>query len=569
MSEELKPSNLRVEVVIGDFSHVEGTELKWAADFRAVDRNRREVPFSVPPHYTELAWLSAGAQGALVKAVDKRTGDKVAIKMLSCDSRPRHVLREIRAMGLWLRHSNLSCAKEIYYSWGGSTLWVYIVMPLMTGSLDHWLSEYRKWRGNESTIPVPHETVSMIAYQTLRGLLYMHSGGALHRDLAPKNILYQPIPEGEPILDREEVSQMRMPPAVAALQHDISPAAVHKAIDACASHVLPILDRHGWDGDDFAEPPDKAAIFRDCKKVFLNSKVVNAEKDDMKVIEGYDGPPLRLRVAVSDFGLSRAHIDEAPEGAKTHLTDYVVTRYYRAPELILGHGLGNYSGEKVDVWSLGCVVGELVSPQLAPFLPGKSSREQMEYIFLLLGVPDPEEVKSFATKSAVEYVRRTKEGEQRRGRQIGTDFSRFFKHAEPECIEALKAMLKLSPHRRASIEELLEMPFFIKGRRLCHSDGEPLADTRLSSDVEDRIKSPGPTDKPETPEERHARYEHTEQLIIEEITRHQIRNLRISRLAKRTPESHKIVRTLLRCIHPHPKYHLNADAVDHLLEFVP
>ena len=527
MAEELNPSQLRVELVRGDFSHVEGAELRWSSGFRCLDSKTKEVPFSVPPHYVELDWLSAGAQGALVKARDTRNSNQVAIKMLSCSSRPRHVLREIRAMGLWLRHSNLSCANEIYHSWSDSTLWVYIVMPLMAGSLDHWLERFREWRKVKSqddpsaiSTPVPHQTVSMIGYQMLRGLLYLHSGGALHRDLATKNILYQPVAENESIFEGEQISRMRMPKSVEKLQSDVSVEAVREAISSSPEVILPILDRHGWDGDSFVEPCNAGALWRDLKQVFLNNN--NEEKDFLDMSPppaGYAGPPLRIRVAVSDFGLSRSHnetISDTNEQA-AQLTDYVVTRYYRAPELILGHGLGNYNGEKVDIWSLGCVIGELVAPKLIPFLPGKSSREQMEYIFLLTGVPNPEEVKPFSTKAAYQYVAKHKENEVKRGRRIGTEFSMFFKGADADCVEALKRMLVLNPEKRADIAELLELPFFKTGARLCHSDGEPIAEVKLNPEVEKRIKSPGPDDPPETPIQRSKRHDMTEQLILQEV----------------------------------------------------
>ena len=53
---------------------------------------------------------------------------------------------------------------------------------------------------------------------------------------------------------------------------------------------------------------------------------------------------------ILDFGLART------AGAAFMMTPYVVTRYYRAPEVILGMG---YS-ENVDVWSVGCILGEMI-----------------------------------------------------------------------------------------------------------------------------------------------------------------------------------------------------------------
>lgn len=53
---------------------------------------------------------------------------------------------------------------------------------------------------------------------------------------------------------------------------------------------------------------------------------------------------------ILDFGLAR------PSGAALMMTPYVVTRYYRAPEVILGMGYQ----ENVDIWSVGCIMGEII-----------------------------------------------------------------------------------------------------------------------------------------------------------------------------------------------------------------
>lgn len=52
-----------------------------------------------------------------------------------------------------------------------------------------------------------------------------------------------------------------------------------------------------------------------------------------------------------DFGFARTL------GHYGHLTDYVATRWYRSPELLLGTG---YYGKEVDIWAIGCIMGELV-----------------------------------------------------------------------------------------------------------------------------------------------------------------------------------------------------------------
>lgn len=70
---------------------------------------------------------------------------------------------------------------------------------------------------------------------------------------------------------------------------------------------------------------------------------------------------------ICDFGLARAMIPEM-KVKSMNMTDYVATRWYRAPELLLS--MREYN-ESVDVWSVGCIFAELIRRK--PFLPGTNS----------------------------------------------------------------------------------------------------------------------------------------------------------------------------------------------------
>ena len=64
------------------------------------------------------------------------------------------------------------------------------------------------------------------------------------------------------------------------------------------------------------------------------------------------------------------------------LTEYVVTRWYRAPEILLGSQ--NYT-KSIDIWSLGCILAEMILGK--PLFPGTSTINQLELIIELLGKP--------------------------------------------------------------------------------------------------------------------------------------------------------------------------------------
>ncbi|KAK5107788.1 hypothetical protein LTR62_000656 [Meristemomyces frigidus] len=86
----------------------------------------------------------------------------------------------------------------------------------------------------------------------------------------------------------------------------------------------------------------------------------------------------RGEVKLADFGMARFVGDPAP----ANLTQLVVTLWYRAPELLLG--AKEYDGA-IDVWSLGCIFGELMAQQ--PLMPGKNEVDQLAKIFTLCGIP--------------------------------------------------------------------------------------------------------------------------------------------------------------------------------------
>lgn len=90
---------------------------------------------------------------------------------------------------------------------------------------------------------------------------------------------------------------------------------------------------------------------------------------------------------LADFGLARSLADLQGESmTNAQLTDYVATRWYRAPEILLGSHKYTFG---VDMWSCGCILGELLTGR--PIFPGKSTMNQLDLIFEVTGVPSPEE----------------------------------------------------------------------------------------------------------------------------------------------------------------------------------
>ncbi|PNI46225.1 MAPK15 isoform 5 [Pan troglodytes] len=92
-------------------------------------------------------------------------------------------------------------------------------------------------------------------------------------------------------------------------------------------------------------------------------------------------------VKLCDFGLARS-LGDLPEGPEDQaVTEYVATRWYRAPEVLLSshrYTLG------VDMWSLGCILGEMLRGR--PLFPGTSTLHQLELILETIPPPSEEDL---------------------------------------------------------------------------------------------------------------------------------------------------------------------------------
>jgi mitogen-activated protein kinase 1/3 len=80
----------------------------------------------------------------------------------------------------------------------------------------------------------------------------------------------------------------------------------------------------------------------------------------------------------------------------------VVTRWYRAPEIICSDGYD----AKIDVWAAGCILGELIARK--PLFRGQDYVEQVNLIFDILGTPVGEDLKFVTNVDALGYVQSLK-----------------------------------------------------------------------------------------------------------------------------------------------------------------
>ncbi|MCJ1242078.1 regulator of ime2 [Varicellaria rhodocarpa] len=140
-----------------------------------------------------------------------------------------------------------------------------------------------------------------------------------------------------------------------------------------------------------------------------------------------------------DFGSAKILVENEPN------VSYICSRYYRAPELIFG--ATNYT-TKIDVWSTGCVMAELMLGQ--PLFPGESGIDQLVEIIKILGTPTREQIRTMNPN----YM-------EHKFPQIKPHpFNKVFRKASPEAIELITALLEYTPTQRLSAIEAMCHAFF-------------------------------------------------------------------------------------------------------------
>lgn len=151
------------------------------------------------------------------------------------------------------------------------------------------------------------------------------------------------------------------------------------------------------------------------------------------------------QLRITDFGLARERpSEEDPEAMTVH----VVTRWYRAPELmLLPDGLYTHA---VDLWSVGCILAELLLRR--PLFPGKTFIHQLALIFDVIGCPAASDTAHILHAEAKQFLH------QQRAKQH-CDWSELLPFASPDAWEVLDKLLVFNPQQRATVNQLLAMEY--------------------------------------------------------------------------------------------------------------
>ncbi|XP_039110075.1 mitogen-activated protein kinase 15 isoform X1 [Hyaena hyaena] len=300
-----------------------------------------DVDHHVAQRYLLKRRLGKGAYGIVWKAVDRRTGEVVAIKKIFDAFRDKtdaqRTFREIMLLQELGDHPNIIRLLEVIRAENDRD--IYLVFESMDTDLNAVIRKGRLLKDIHKRF---------IIYQLLRATKFIHSGGVIHRDQKPSNILL-----------------------------------------------------------------DASCLVKLC-----------------------------------DFGLARSlgGIPEGPEGPA--LTDYVATRWYRAPEVLLS---SSWYTPGVDMWSLGCVLGEMLRGR--PLFPGTSTLHQLELILDTIPPPSKEDLLALGSSYSASVLPRPGP----RPRQ--TLDALLPPDTPPEALDLLKGLLVFAPDKRLSAAQALQHPY--------------------------------------------------------------------------------------------------------------
>ncbi|XP_072805996.1 mitogen-activated protein kinase 15 isoform X4 [Vicugna pacos] len=300
-----------------------------------------EVDHHVAQRYLLKRRLGKGAYGIVWKAVDRRTGEVVAIKKIFDAFRDKtdaqRTFREIMLLQEFGNHPNIIRLLDVIRAENDRD--IYLVFEYMDTDLHAVICKGMVLKDTHKRY---------IFYQLLRATKFIHSGCVIHRDQKPSNVL----------------------------------------LDASCS------------------------------------------------------------VKLCDFGLARSlsSLPEGPEGQA--LTEYVATRWYRAPEVLLS---SSWYTPGVDMWSLGCILGEMLRGR--PLFPGTSTLHQLELILETIPPPSEEDLLALGSSYSASVV------PPLGSRPRQTLDALLPAGTPPEALDLLKRLLVFAPDKRLSAAQALQHPY--------------------------------------------------------------------------------------------------------------
>ncbi|KAM4028438.1 mitogen-activated protein kinase 15 isoform 1-T2 [Anomaloglossus baeobatrachus] len=326
-----------------------------------------EVEEHISQKYDIKKRLGKGAYGIVWKAIDRKSGEIVAVKKIFDAFRNRtdaqRTFREIMFLQEFGEHPNVIKLLNVIRAQNDKD--IYLVFEYMETDLHAVIKK-------GSLLKDVH--MRYILYQLLKATKFLHSGNVIHRDQKPSNIL----------------------------------------LDA------------------------------DCL------------------------------VKLCDFGLARSLYQIQEDSGNPALTEYVATRWYRAPEILLA---SHRYTKGVDMWSVGCILAEMLLGK--PLFPGTSTINQIERIMSVIPAPSQEDILAIKSDYGASVVSRMN------ARQKIPLPELLPPSCPSDAVDLMTKLLVFNPDKRLTAEEALEHPYV---RRFHSAAREPALDYDVILPLDDDIQ---------------------------------------------------------------------------------
>lgn len=351
--------------------------------------------------------VGEGTYGVVLQCVDKAQNRGVAVKRFKKNSSNRYVrrtmARELLAQQLLRGEPNVVQLLEAFKYKGA----LHLVMELFEENLLDLLDRHPKG--------LPPEVVRRLIYTLLLGVRSCHRRGVLHRDIKPENVLLQSSSTDAENTGRSSSGDLS---SISATLCDFG---FSKLQHGKSKHGLPFYKI--------------SQLAHDC---WSDSVILDMEEEEKK-LDALDA---------------------------TSMTDYVATRWYRSPEMLLGF---SHYGYPVDLWAVGAIMAEVCDGQ--PLLPGKTEAEQIQLIEERIGVL-PKSYKALLERRMREFpawrnennvqTSNISESQCTHTEKFDSHFleKRFDHIIGAEGVHLLRQLLKIDAKERINVHDALRHPFF-------------------------------------------------------------------------------------------------------------
>lgn len=199
-------------------------------------------------------------------------------------------------------------------------------------------------------------------------------------------------------------------------------------------------------------------IRRFCKQILASLVLLKAQKVihcDLKPENILLAHPLHSEIKVIDFGSSCFETEK--------VYTYIQSRFYRSPEVILGMSYGL----AIDMWSLGCILAELLTGY--PIFPGENEQEQLACIMEIFGPPEKHLIEKSSRKKlffdSLGKPRVTVSTKGRRRRPSSKTLQQALKCDDEAFLDFITRCLRWDPERRLKPDEAMQHEFITGVRK--------------------------------------------------------------------------------------------------------